>query len=62
MTLPRRLMLLLAMVLMALMLTAGPVFAAGLGGGNGSGNAVHLDNGNHTATGGGTLNNPHNQL
>jgi hypothetical protein len=65
MTLPRGLLLLLAVALIALMLTAGPVFAApggnghGIGQGTGGGNAAHIDSSNHTATGGGQLNDPH---
>ena len=68
MNIGRRLVLLLvAALLVATMavMTAGPVFAAaggnlhGSGQGVGGGDAAHFDSGNHTATGGGGLNNPH---
>lgn len=49
----------LAMLLaMAGMASAAPANGMGFGQGIGGGNTTHADNGNHTATGGGPLNNP----
>ena len=64
MDLARRMVLLVAVALMAVMLVAGTALAApggnfkGNGQGVGGGNFVNPDNGKHTATGGGQLNNP----
>ena len=64
----RRYVLLVAIAVMVVVMaavTSGPVFAAaggnlhGEGQGVGGGNAAHIDDGNHTATGDGALNNPH---
>ncbi len=50
---------------MILVMAASPAWAApggngnGQGQGRGAGDFFHLDNGNHTATGGGQTNNPH---
>lgn len=63
----KRIVLTLAAALIAAMMAAGPALAdpggnptksRGIGQGIGGGQA-NLDNGQHTATGDGTLNNPH---
>ena len=56
----KKLAVLVAMALM-LVFAASPAWAApgGKGQGIGGGNFVNPDNGQHTATGGGQLNNPH---
>ena len=70
MTLSRRVVVLVAAMLVALMMAAGPVMAApglngkgnevsqGIGKGRDGGDLINPDNGDQKAKGGGTLNNP----